>query len=121
MIWQYFPEYELVCPCGQCDGGEMKPSFMARLTELRKHLDFAFPISSAFRCKQHNADVGGVKLSYHTQGRAVDIALTHAQAHKVVKFADDFGFRGIGVHQKGNRRFIHLDNRTQDDVTLFSY
>ncbi|RKZ86755.1 MAG: hypothetical protein DRQ39_05345 [Gammaproteobacteria bacterium] len=117
--WEYFTDEELYCPC--CDGGEMKAAFMVRLVELRKALDFPFPISSGFRCKQHNANIGGVKNSYHLLGRAVDITLTHDQAYQVVAKAKEFGFFGVGVSQKGQNRFVHLDNRTQSAVTFFSY
>jgi len=118
--WQYFSDEELACRCGECDG-EMKPSFMVRLIEMREFLGFPFPITSAYRCEAHNKAVGGAKDSYHTQGRAVDIAVSHDQAWQVIVAAKKFGFRGIGVSQKGTKRFIHLDNRQQGQMTLFSY
>lgn len=120
--WEYFTDKELFCPCGECDG-EMKPSFMVRLVEMRKALNFPFPVSSAFRCKQHNADVGGVKNSYHLLGRAVDISVTHDHAYTIIANAKKYGFYGVGVSQKGYKRFIHLDDRYSDGrkVSLFSY
>ena len=118
--WQYFTDDELACKCGDCDG-EMKPSFMVRLVKLRAFLDFPFPISSAYRCPDHNAKVGGSKGSYHMKGRAVDIAVTHDQAWQIVAAAKKFGFQGVGISQKGEGRFIHLDNRQQSKMTLFSY
>ena len=63
--WKYFTDDELACKCGECDG-EMKPSFMFRLEELREFLGFPFPISSAYRCLDHNTKVGGSKNSYIT-------------------------------------------------------
>lgn len=121
MNWKYFTDDELYCPC--CDENKMKPSFMARLVEMRKGLDFPFPVTSGYRCKAHNAAVGGVKNSYHTQGRAVDIAVSHDQAYTIVANAKKYGFYGVGVSQKGDKRFIHLDDRYSDGrtVTLFSY
>jgi len=118
--YKYFTENELACKCNECDG-EMKPSFMVRLEELREHLGFAFPISSAYRCPTYNTKIGGASSSYHMQGRAVDIALNHDQAWQLIAAAPKFGFRGIGINQKGNGRFVHLDDRTQDKVTLFGY
>lgn len=119
--WEHFTADELECPCGKCDGGTMAPSFMVRLVELRKHIGFSFPVSSAFRCPSHNEAVGGASKSYHLKGRAVDIELSHDQAYQVIAAAKKFGFRGVGVNQKGGGRFVHLDNRLQETVTLFSY
>lgn len=118
--WDFFTDDELLCPCGNCEG-EMKAAFMVRLIDLRNALGFPLPVSSGFRCVQHNADIGGVKRSFHLLGRAVDIEVKHDQAYQVIAKAKQFGFRGVGVSQKGNKRFIHLDNRTQAEVTLFSY
>ena len=120
--WKYFTDDELACKCGDCDG-EMKPSFMVRLVKLRAFLDFPFPISSAYRCSEYNASAGvnGAKNSFHLQGRAVDIAVNHDQAWQIVAAAKKFGFYGVGVNQKGGARFIHLDNRQQSQMTLFSY
>ena len=118
--WEYFTDDELTCPCGECDG-EMKPSFMVRLVSLREHLGFPFPITSSYRCPFHNEAVGGVLNSYHTKGRAVDIAINHDQAWQVIAAAKKFGFRGIGIKQKRDGYFVHLDNRPQDTVTLFTY
>ena len=42
-------------------------------------------------------------------GLAADIALRGEQALEVISKATDYGFTGIGINQKGNARFIHLD------------
>ena len=123
MEYKYFTEAELSCHCKnlECDGGEMKPSFMERLIKLREELGFAFPISSAYRCYAHNKSIGGAKDSLHLKGQAVDIRVSRDQAYQIVERARRFGFRGIGVSQKGNSRFVHLDNRDQRDVSFWSY
>ena len=94
---------------------------MTKLVNLRRELDFPFPINSAYRCKQHNANIGGHKKSYHLLGRAVDIRADHDRAWQIIAAAKKHGFRGIGIDQKGEGRFIHLDDRSQDHVTIFSY
>lgn len=119
--YKYFTDDELHCPCGKCDGGKMDDKFMAKLIALRDELAFPFPVTSAYRCEEYNRKVGGVKRSYHLLGRAVDIAVVHEQAYRIIEYAKQYGFRGIGINQKGDHRFIHLDDRTQHDVTLFTY
>lgn len=121
--WKYFSPEELECKCDNpdCDGGQMKASFMERLVKLREHLGFPLPVSSAFRCSKHNYAVGGADGSYHCLGQAVDIEIGYDRAYKVVEAARKFGFYGVGVSQKGKKRFIHLDNRPQTEVAFWSY
>lgn len=70
-------------------------------------------ISSAYRCSQHNKEVGGSGSSTHTQGRAVDICFyignTPVDAKIVCCKAQDYGFKGIAYIDS---KHVHLDNRT---------
>ena len=118
----HFTDKEMACQCPDCDGGEMNPSFMDRLERLRVHLGFPFIVSSAYRCESHNKAVGGAPNSLHVKGMAVDILVSGDRAYKIIESAKSFGFKGIGISQKsGDTRFIHLDNRSQDYVSLWSY
>ena len=40
---------------------------------------------------------------------AVDILVSHEKALEVLYKGIEHGFTGVGVNQKGNGRFIHLD------------
>lgn len=61
-------------------------------------------IRSGYRCRVHNAAVGGVPRSQHLDGRAVDIY----QGVVTVRQARAAGFTGIG---KQGGWAVHLDVR----------
>ena len=109
--WEYFTVEELACRCG-CGQAAMNHEFMQRLIDLREYLAFPLPITSGYRCPEHNMAVGDSGASGpHTTGRAVDIAVSRERASRLVKAALGMGFMGIGLKQHGpeSGRFVHLD------------
>lgn len=105
--WKYFTEDEMKCKgSGKC---EMDPKFMVMLDALRKKFGKPIIITSGYRSPEYNISIGGSKNSAHVQGKAADIAVSHADAYKLLDIAFELGFSGIGVSQKGTGRFIHLD------------
>lgn len=120
----HFPDKELFCKCG-C-GRLPNPEFMAKVENLRMRAGFPMPVSSGFRCPEHNAKVSSTGAwGPHTTGRAIDIAVSHSRAMELVRLALTSGFTGIGINQKGNARFIHLDDlpdgEKQPRPTIWSY
>ncbi len=134
-MYRFFPDHELACRCGECllGEGDMSMRFMRRLIELREKCNFPFPVTSAARCADYNdllyVDRGATKGTHrsgpHTlhaiadgpedglpRCHAIDIAVWGQRAHKVIGLARQYGFTGIGAHQRGphNKRFIHLDD-----------
>lgn len=67
---------EIKCKCGgkYCNGYPTGFSYelLRQLQDIRNHFGKAVIITSALRCSKHNSNVGGVKNSKHTQGKAVD-------------------------------------------------
>jgi zinc D-Ala-D-Ala carboxypeptidase len=124
---KYFSFSELKCKCGKCNstGEEMSPVFMHKLDMLRELIKSPIILSSAYRCPEHNARVSSTGLTGpHTTGCAVDISCRGAEAHKLLQAIIAIGFTGIGVNQKGNSRFIHVDNLTAPKyprANLWSY
>jgi len=61
----------------------------------------------------------------HATGLAVDILCRGTEAYKIITHAKEYGFTGIGVNQKGNSRFIHLDiadhSEERPRPTVWSY
>jgi len=112
-----FNESEFTCKCG-CGKTEMDESFVYKLQELRDRCGFPFKITSGYRCPDHpiekaKADAG--RLSAHSTGRAADIAVRGSEAYVLIKQATNIGILGLGVAQKGEGRFIHVDDLTSED------
>lgn len=68
-------------------------------------------ITSGYRTAEHNASVGGVPNSEHTQGNAVDIYLgdnvDEAQANKALSYFKQY-FGEVLFHDAGTGRHLHL-------------
>lgn len=113
MDWSAFPnfsEHEFACKhTGKC---EMHPLFMERLQKLRTAFGKPMMISSGFRDKTHPVEArkGTNSNGAHTTGRACDVAIRGGEALRLIRLAQELGFTGIGVNQKGTARFIHLDD-----------
>lgn len=108
----HFSKRELTCKCG-CGRAEMDGKFMEELERLR--LAYAQPmiITSGYRCPFYNNKISTTgKGGPHTTGQAVDVAISGPEAYRLVLLAIQFGFSGIGIHQRGPHagRFVHLDN-----------
>ena len=87
----------------------MKPDFMEKLQELRNLYGKAMTITSGYRDVTHPVEAKKAQAGVHTLGIACDVACNGNEAFLLMKYAVMVGFTGIGVSQKGNARFIHLD------------
>lgn len=104
---------------GTPDGGKMLNSgrlnmdegFVRELERLRRMCSFSININSGYRTTSYNDYIGATQT--HASGKAADIGCSHTKAFIILQNAFKCGFTGIGICQKGNRRFIHLD--TLDD------
>ena len=98
-------------------GFKMKQSFLVHLDELRRRCDFPFVITSGYRTPEYNNQVSSSGLNgAHTTGKAADISVSHENAYKLLQIAFNMSvFTGIGINQKGNARFIHLDTCDKTD------
>lgn len=107
----HFKEEEFKCRhCGYC---HMQPEFMKRLDVLRMRLGSPLRVVSGYRCPQYNDHVSFTgETGPHTQGLAVDLAVSGEIAREVLRMASDMHFKGIGIMQKGEHksRYIHLDD-----------
>lgn len=114
--WSQFANFgrtEMVCRC--CGRAEMDEDFMFRLQALREKFGKPMRITSAYRCASHPVEAAKDKPGAHNTGRAVDVAVSRDQAYALMRLAMQMGFTGIGVQQKGDKRFIHLDDITSGE------
>lgn len=121
--WKDFTVEELNCShCGKSNTSAKFFQLMNAVQSMRDTLKFPLPITSGYRCESHPIEKKKIdktgKAGYHTIA-AVDIGVNREQAHKLLKLAFIMGFTGIGINQKGSKRFIHLDFR--NDPTIWSY
>jgi len=104
---KYFTRDELAC--SHCGEYKFDDDFLELLDTLREECGFPFPVSSGYRCPLHPIEAAKRHPGAHTTGRAVDIAVSHGQAYKLLEVAIAHGVPRIGVQQNGDGRFIHLD------------
>ena len=80
---------------------------------LRDKVDSPIYLTNAYRCKAHNATVGGSKNSQHLLGKAADIKSKALSPTEIANTADSlmkngsFDAGGIGRYNT----FTHLDIR----------
>lgn len=124
VTWRHFRREEFACR--HCGLNLISTDFVTKLDELRERFGRPLIVTSGYRCREHNARVSSTGLNGpHTTGRAVDLAVDRGDAHRLLGLALDMGFTGIGVNQKGDVRFIHLDDLTdapgRPRPTVWSY
>ncbi len=109
----YFTEKELRCK----HTGEygMDDEFVELLNKIRKECDFPLLITSGYRSKTHPLEQRKKLPGTHTTGKCVDIRVMGEKALKLIQVAQANGIKRIGVAQKGDVRFIHIDACTIDD------
>ena len=115
--YQYFTNDELKCKGIDCCGGESKMNheFMVKLVSMRRETGIPFVLTSSYRCPVNNSRVSKTgNIGPHTTGRAVDILCRGHESYIIIDSAFRHGMTGIGVNQKGERRFIHIDDLTGD-------
>lgn len=107
---KYFSVEETQCHCG-CGGNKVNPLLLEKLDELREMIGGPVEISCAYRCPEHNAEVGGVPNSQHVLGNAADVQTPdydHCNTpEQLAWYAEQVGFDGIGIYEWG----CHVDVR----------
>lgn len=109
--WPNFSIRELACQhCGRL---EMEEDFLDDLQTMREAVG-PMRITSGYRCDGHPIEAAKPTPGSHSKGVAVDVACRGQGAFNVLHAALDVGMWGIGVAQKGDNRFIHLDQLNAD-------
>jgi uncharacterized protein YcbK (DUF882 family) len=103
---EHFSPDEFRCPCCGRGSEEMDRNTVTDVDAAREDAGIPFVITSAYRCPDHNAEVGGVSSSAHVRGYAVDIACEGSRSrHKIVAALQRRGFNRFGI--AGD--FVHVD------------
>jgi len=114
---QYFEESEFSCPC--CGKGTISSEMKLFLSAARRIAGIPFVINSAFRCRRHNVEVGGLPTSSHLKGLAVDLKCKNSKERfKILSALLLIGFKRIGIGEN----FIHADlDDSKPDKIIFLY
>ena len=101
--------------CHHCGENKVNQELINLCQKIRDKIAIPIHINSGYRCPVHNAKVGGVKNSFHTQGLAADLSCS--QGEGVIwnaineLFAEDKEFASqLGYAIRYCRRhFVHVD------------
>lgn len=108
----HFSRSEMMCHCG-CGECLVSPRLMSALEELRSFGPEPVIVHDAYRCVNHNIEVGGRPHSEHITGDAWDgtiLGLSLQQQYERLMRIKVFAEGGIGVYSEG---FVHGDVRTR--------
>jgi uncharacterized protein YcbK (DUF882 family) len=118
MNLNYFSLSEFDSPDLPNSGKNMDSNFLYKLDHARDIAGISFKITSGYRTKEHNAEVGGVPNSSHLIGVAADIAVGGGHERYVILSAlIKAGFRRIGVA----KTFIHCDTDDSKPNSVWTY
>lgn len=108
---KYFTREELKCKCGgrYCNGYPAEPQeLLVRLAErAREHFGKPAHVTSCLRCRQHNANEGGVANSRHMYGKAMDLYIEGVTGNDLYSW-----FKKqpeVRYTYKVNDRVVHFD------------
>lgn len=108
---KYFTPKEFKCKCGGrfCNGYPVEPdkNLVTLLDLIREDADTPCIISSGIRCETHNANVGGVRNSWHKKGRAADFTLRGKTAAQTIRYAQKYSDRIEEIYAIDNS-YVHI-------------
>lgn len=108
---KYFKRSEFKCKCGgkHCNGYPAEPEekLVKIADRVREHFGNRMTVSSGVRCKQHNANVGGVANSRHLSGKAMDFCVSNMPASLVLPYVQKQ--TGIRYAYAIDSNYIHMD------------
>jgi uncharacterized protein YcbK (DUF882 family) len=115
---KYFTLDEFDCPSLPNSGKNMDTNFLTKLEEAREIAGVPFKITSGYRTKEHNEEVGGVPNSSHLIGVAADVSVSSGHDRYVILNAlIRAGFKRIGVA----KTFIHCDTDDSKPNSVWTY
>jgi uncharacterized protein YcbK (DUF882 family) len=118
MNLNYFTLSEFDSPDLPNSGINMDSGFLTKLEEARAIAGIPFRITSGYRSKEHNEQVGGVPNSSHLKGVAADIAVSSGNERYIILNAlIRAGFKRIGVA----KTFIHCDTDDSKPNSVWTY
>ena len=104
---RYFTRGEFACQCG-CGFDTVDAETLQVLEQVREEFG-PVRVTSACRCPEHNAAVGGSPTSQHVRGRACDIIVAGVNPDEVADFVEEILVFTGGIGRYAT--FTHIDTR----------
>lgn len=109
----HFKKSEFACK-DNCGFNDIDLRVVKILEDIRTHFNNnPIIISSGCRCPKHNAQVGGVKNSYHTKGKAVDFTIPNVNMNEVLSYCNYLVNNGTLRYAYTNNTYmkntVHID------------
>jgi len=121
MPWINFKRDEFACQ--HCGENEIDDKIIDVIQAIRTEVGYPLVVSSGYRCSKHPVEAAKSKpgTGTHCRGVAADLAVSHRQAKEVLSVALRMDVGGVGVHQKGSGRFVHIDVDPDRKSFLWTY
>jgi|TARA_R100001369_G_scaffold5134_1_gene14668 uncharacterized protein YcbK (DUF882 family) len=106
-------EFECKCGCKMPEFVKKNVTELAENLQVLRNLVGRLDLTNAYRCKRHNADVGGSTNSQHLVGKAADVKSKTIKPKDMAQIVADlmkneiFELGGIGIYNT----FTHIDIR----------
>ena len=106
-------EFECNCGCSMPDFVKKNVIELAENLQVLRDAVGKLHLTNAYRCKDHNADVGGAVNSQHLKGKAADVKSSTMSPSEIAVIVDDlmksekFKLGGVGIYNT----FTHVDIR----------
>lgn len=81
-------EFDCRCSYSDCEETYIDTALIDLLQATRDLITAPIFLNSAFRCKKHNANVGGAPLSFHVLGMAADVRSPRMKPETLLKKLD---------------------------------
>jgi len=99
---------EVTCSCG-CGIFIMSEPILDVVQDTREHFNKPVVIHSAYRCEEHNENIGGKKHSQHLAGRAIDFHIEGIGINELYNYINLKYPNCLGLGKY--KSFVHVDDR----------
>lgn len=117
--WENFSYSEFACT--HCGENKMDPRAIDEFQKIRNEVGFPLKVTSGYRCPEHPIEKNKTTPGTHSRGIAADFDVSHEQARILLNQALRRNLGGVGVHQKGAGRFVHIDVDPSRRDRLWTY
>jgi len=114
-----FNHKDFTCRCPECRGEyRIHLGLVGDLELIAAHFKKSPRVLAGYYCEAYTEKLKREKLSYHSKGKAVNIAIEGLPAAELFKFAETIeGINGLGFYPEEN--MVHLDTRPAEKRELW--